>query len=214
MDEGQWEKWGLLAGVVFVVLIVVAALIGGSPPKPSDSVLKIAKFYKDNQDSLKVGSYLSGLATIPLLWWLGSLFGRLRRAEGGAGRVAGIALTGGVVAAGIAGVANGINAYGALHPDQSPSAFLISTIMLGYVSFALAVLVAGTAVVGMRSKILPSWFVWASEALALAWLVAGAAVSSEKDAWNTIGFIVFLVWAVWVVVLSIWLYVKPAGATA
>ena len=139
-----------------MVLVVVGALIGGSPPKPSDSAVKIVKYFKDNQDSLKVGSYLSGLALIPFLWFLGTLFGRLRRAEGGAGRVAGIALTGGVATVAIAMVGNGISAYGALHPDGSVGSFQISTILFGYVGFAIAVLVGATSVVVLRSKLLPS----------------------------------------------------------
>jgi len=213
MDDAKWERWGALAGVVFIALIVIAALIGGSPPKPADPPNEILKYFKDNQDALRVGSYLLGLAVVPFLWFLGTLFGRLRRAEGGNGRVAGIALTGGVVAIAIATVAGGLGAYAALHPEGSVGIFQISTILFGYVSFAAAIFVAGVSVVAMRTGLLPKWLVWGGEVLALAWLVAGAGVSTEKDAINVVGFIVFLAWAVWIVAVSITLY-RTEAATA
>jgi hypothetical protein len=214
MDEAKWEQWGALAGIVFVVLTVVASLIGGSPPKPSDSAAKIVKYFKDNQDALKIGSYLSGVSLIPFLWFLGTLFGRLRRAEGGTGRVSGIALTGGVATLAIATVANGINAYSALHPEGSQGSFQITRILFGNVEFGLVVLVAATSVVVLRSKLFASWFGWAGGALAVASLVGAAVVSTESDAISTVGFIVFLVWAVWIVVLSVLLYRAPVTATS
>ena len=214
MDEAKWERWGALAGVVFVVLAVIGGFIGGSPPKTSDSAEKIAKYFQDNQGNLKVGAYLTGLALVPLLWFLGTLFGRLRRAEGGAGRVSGIALTGGIAAAAIAMVGNGLVAYSALHPEASAGSYKISSVLLGYAAFAIAVLVAATSIVVLRTGLLPSWFGWAGEALAIAWLIGAASVSTESTAIFTIGFVVFLLWAVWLVVLSVLLYRTQQTATS
>jgi hypothetical protein len=212
MDESKWERWGALGGVLFVVLVVVAAVIGGSPPKPSDTAQTIENYFKDNQDALRIGSYLNGLAMIPLLWFLATLFGRLRRAEGGTGRVSGIALTGGVAAVAIAMIANGFSAFAALHPVGSTGTFLASTILFGYAGFAIAVFVAATSIVVLRTKLLPQWFGAIGAALAVFWLVAAACVSTESDTINTVGLVAFLAWGVWLVILSVMLYRAPSPA--
>jgi len=209
MNEVKLERMGALAGVVFVGLVVTGALIGGSPPTPSDSSDVIVSYFRDNQDNLRVGSYLSGLALVPFLVFLGTVFGRLRRAEGGSGRVSGIALTGGVATVAVAMIANSAGAYAALHPAASPAFFRLSTIMFGYVGFGIAVFVAATSMVVLRHAYLEAWFGWVGAVLSVAWLAGAAAVSSANDTVNAIGFVTFLVWAVWIVALSILLYNEP-----
>ena len=212
MDEAKFAKWGLLGGVVFVVLTVVGALIAGTPPKLSDSPAKIVNFFKDNQDALRIGSYLAGLGGVFFLWFLGSLFGRLRRAEGGSGRLSGVALTGGVIALAVVFVASGINGYGALHPTAADGFFRLSTLLFGYAAFALAVFTAGVSVVLWSQKVLPKWMGYAGEGIAVLWLVGAASVSTENNTIGVIGFIAFLAWAVWVLLLSVLLYRTPEAA--
>lgn len=209
MDEDKFARWGLLAGVGFVVLGVVASFIAGSPPKLTDKDADIAKFFKDNQDALRIGAYLGGLAGVLFLWFLGSLFGRLRRAEGGSGRLSGVALTGGVVALTVVFVCNGIGAYSALHPESAPFGYRFSAVTIGYAGFALAVFTAAVSVVLWSKDVLPKWFAYAGEAIALAWFVGAASVATENDTIFTIGFIVFVAWAIWLAALSVLLYRTP-----
>jgi hypothetical protein len=212
MDEEKFAKWGLLGGAVFAVLIVVGGLIAGTPPKLDDPDQKIFKFFVDNKDAIRIGAYLSGVAGVVFLWFLGSLFGRLRRAEGGNGRLSGVALTGGVVAIAISSVGAAVYGYAALHSEAAVSNFRLSTLLYGYVAFPAAVFTAGVAVVLWSQKVLPKWMGYAGEALALAWLVAGGAVATENNTVATIGFIVFLAWAIWVLLLSVMLYRTPETA--
>jgi hypothetical protein len=187
----------------------VASLIGGSPPMTSDSDKEITEYFTDNQDALRIGSYLGGLAGVLFLWFLGSLFGRLRRAEGGSGRLSGVALTGGVVIVAGAFIANALGAYSALHIESAPGFFRLSAIVFGFVSFAAAVFTSGVAIVLWSQNVLPKWVGYAGEVIALGWLVAAGAVTTENDTVAIIGVIVLLAWAVWLVALSVLLYRTP-----
>jgi len=206
MGEAKFEKWGALAGVVFVVLAVVGALIAGTPPKVSDPDLKIVKYTKDNQDALRIGAYLAGLGIVFFMFFLGVVWTRLRRAEGGSGRLAGTAAMAGVVAITIAAVGSGIAAYGALHPAESAGTYRLSAVVFGILSFAALVFVEATSIVIMRTKFLPAWLGWIGTLVAVLWLVGGAAVSTENDTIFVIAFVAFLAWALWLIVVSVMLF--------
>jgi hypothetical protein len=47
MNDVKWERYGALAGLVFVVLVVIAAFIAGTPPQPTDAPRKIHEFYRE-----------------------------------------------------------------------------------------------------------------------------------------------------------------------
>jgi hypothetical protein len=206
MNDAKFEKWGALAGLVFVVLAVIGAFIAGSPPKVSDSNSKIVEFVRDNKDALKIGAYLAGLGIVFFLFFLGVVWTRLNRAEGGSGRLAGTSAMAGVATVAIAAVGFGINAYGALHPEESPTTYRLATVVFGVLSFAALVFVEAAAIVILRTKFLPAWLGWAGMLSALLWLVGGAAVATERDAIFVIGFVAFVVWAVWVAVFSVMLF--------
>ena len=166
MDEKKFARWGLLGGAVFAILIVAAGFLAGKPPDLADPDRKILLFFVDNKDTIRIGSYLFGLAGVAFLWFLGSLFGRLRRAEGDAGRLSGVALTGGVVAIAINSVAAAVYGYGALHPESAAGNFRFASMLYGYLAFAAAVFTVGVAVVLWTKSVLPKWMGYVGEALA------------------------------------------------
>ncbi len=211
MDEAKFARGGLLAGAGFAVVSVVAALIAGAPPEITDDK-GIIKYFAENQDALKIGSYLNGIAAVLFLWFLGSLYSRLRGAEGGTGRLSRVAVTGAVVAVAVSAIANAIMAYHAIHPslDQAPAGYKLASVLLGYTAFAAAVFTSATAVALWSTNTLPKWFAYAGEAIAVLWLAAGAAVSSERDIVFVVGFVAFIAWVIWVALLSVMLYRKEA----
>ena len=218
MEDSSWERYGLAAGIVFVVLVVIAALIGGSPPKPSDSVAKVFSFFRDNQDALKVGSYLNGLAAVAFLWFLGSLWAQMRRAEGTASRVSVVALIGGIGALGMAFVANSVSAYLALYVGTlgatTKSLYLLAVVFLAFSSFFVAVFTSATSVTILRYGFVERWMGWAGEVIAALWLIAGFGVADDNTTIFTVGFVAFLLWAIWLLVLSVLLLTRESAAAA
>ena len=211
IDEAKFSRYGLLAGAAFTVVVIVSSFIAGSSPTNSDSDREIFKFLVDEQDSLKIGAYLGGIGLVLFLWFLGSLYGRMRPTEGGAGRLSRVALIGGVVGVTLATVANAIASSAALRPN--PGVFRISTQFYGYTSFALAVFTAALSLLIWNNGLLPKWVGYVGEAIAIGWFVAGAVVATEKEAIATIGMIVFAVWGIWVAVVSVMLYREADTAT-
>lgn len=218
-DDSTWERYGLAAGILFVVLVVIAALIGGAPPKPTDSAAKVASYFRDNQDALKVGSYLNGLAAVAFLLFLGSLWTRLRRVEGPVGRLSVVALSGGIAALGLAVIADAINSYIALYAGElgasgAQAFYVLAVIVLSFAAFALAVFVAATSVMILRRQFVERWLGWIGLAIAGLWLIAGIGVADNDTPIHTVGFVAFLLWAGWLLVLAVLLLTRELPADA
>jgi hypothetical protein len=214
MDDAMVERYGALAGVGFVVFILLAGFVGGIPPIPTDSSQEITRYFRDNQDELQLAAYLNGLALVAFLWFLGTLFGRLRRSEGGTGRLAGIALTGGVVGASLATLGNALLAEATLRPGGAPEAWPQSAVILGYAAFGIAVLTLAASAVIARSGLMAPWVGWLGALVGIGWLVGGLAVATTNDAIGVVGLVAFLAWAAWILVVSLMLLTRSDAAPA
>src|SRR5688500_1691947 len=92
------DRIAALSGIVAVGLVVAYLAVAAQDLYPEDPSSVIATALADNRDSLKTAGYLGLAAAFALLWFIGYLHGHLRRAEGGGGWLASVALAGGVTA--------------------------------------------------------------------------------------------------------------------
>src|SRR5215211_452529 len=86
MRNARWEQIGAAGGIIFVVLqMALQALIqagGGEPPFGAPAPTIVTFFMAKDSQLFALGDYLSTISLIAFLWFLGSLWATLRRAEG------------------------------------------------------------------------------------------------------------------------------------
>jgi hypothetical protein len=219
MDDRNWERWGALGGILFVVLVAITAILPGSPPKTGDSARKIADFINDNGDEIRWAATTGGLAVIALFWWLGSVWRLMRQGEGGSPRLTVTALAGAVFAAVMATIGAvslavipviGTHAF---ERSQIRYFYILSTNIAVATMFGAAVFVGAFSLLIVRRHVLPPIIGWLGLIVALLGIVGGPVVSSTRDAFFYVAFAGFVSFLVWVVIVSILMFVSGHGAS-
>jgi hypothetical protein len=221
MDEAKWERWAAATGFAFFALLVLGfAIVPAAPPKANDSVAKITSYYVDHRKALLIAGYLGGLSLVFGLWFIGSLRSYLRQAEGGVGRLSAVAFGAALVSAAVAifsGVATNALAF-KIAGTQGTAAvvrtlFDLSSMAVGFLWFPAAVWAAATGTVAWRTGAFPKWYAQVSLLGAIVFVVGGTSVYVDNGALATggvYGFIVFIVFALWILVTTI-LLVQRVG---
>jgi hypothetical protein len=83
--------------------------------------------------------------------------------------------------------------------------YTLSSMIIAMASFSIAVLVIATSIAAIRAKVFPVFVGWAGAVLGLLWIVAGLGVSTDNSGIFAIGFVAFLLWMVWILVISFFL---------
>jgi hypothetical protein len=207
-DDMKWERWGALGGILFVVLVIASIPVSGGNAMASDSPTKILKYFHDNQDGIRIAAYLGVLASLPLIWWAGSLWSRLYRAGDRTHRLGLIAVVGLL----IGGAGNlgqtAVNAAVALELSRVGAVeskfFLVLSQTFGAGGLVgLAVLVLATSVAVFRLGAFPKWVGWLGALDGLVFLAASASIATTNDGIGALGFLAFILWAIWLIATSV-----------
>lgn len=218
MDDKKWERWGLLGGIEFVVLILIAVFISGAPPDADADPVEIGEWYLDNDTAIQLAAFLAGLALIAILWWFGSVWRHLRRAEDGEARLSVIALLGLLMSGSLAFVAFALNSATAMRIEEVGAGasvlYASSTVLYALSSVGDVVLIAAVSALAFRTKFLPDWLAWLGAGAALVNLVGSIGSATDAAAIAVIGFIGFLLWLLWIAAVSVVLYQKSGAPAA
>jgi len=205
----RWQRIEPLAGVLFVVLAIVSLFLSAGPDFLADTS-EVAEFYADHSGRIIAAEIIGGLAIFVFFWFVGAVRNRLRVPETPEGGLPALVFGGGIAGGTLVLVANAATMAGAFRADEDgridPAAAAalndFSSIMVGIAApVALAVFVAATGVVSIATGILPRWLGWISLLLALGFLAP------------LISFIFWVPFAVWVLVVSVILYLRPRAET-
>jgi hypothetical protein len=99
MERKGLERFAPLTGILFVVLIVAAVIVGGETPSYDESQQEIVDFWKDDETNQIISSVLAAWGAFMLVWFAGSVRDAIARAEPGPGRLASISFAGAAIAA-------------------------------------------------------------------------------------------------------------------
>jgi hypothetical protein len=203
MDRSR-EWLAPLTGVVFVVLAIISALIGGEPPSADDPVEEIVQHYVDNDGSIMFAAALATLAATVMVFFFGYLRKVLRAAEGEGGMLSLIAFAGAVILAlGVAIDSTISFALAETAEDVEPTS--VQTLQAlwdnDFLPFALGsqVLWFATGLSVVLHGALPKWLGWVA-------IVFGIASVTP------IGFFVFLLGGIWILTVSVMLTMRARAA--
>jgi hypothetical protein len=170
------SRWAPLAGVAFVVLLVLGAVLAGSEPRGGSSAARIVAFYTVHRTTVKASDLLTALAVV-----VGLLFyGYLRDCLSGTGASARLAATafGGAVVFAVGGLTGAGAQYALadiparLAPGAAQALNLLQNDLAGFtVNAGAAVLLIASGSAVLAGRRLPAWTGWLAVVLGLLTLV-------------------------------------------
>jgi hypothetical protein len=211
VDARRWETLAPLTGIAAVLLFIAAFIVHdviGDTPGADAPAADFSRYYQQEDGSIWGGSILISFAVVFFFWFIGSLRAALHAAEGGVGRLAATAHAGGIATAVLIMASVGTQVSAAIlvsdreapiAPDTAVAFWWLGDGMFLAAFYSTAVLLAATAVVALRTGVLPRWFAWISLAAALVLVLP------------------WIGWAAFIFVLPIWIvatsYLLWQGAT-
>jgi MFS family permease len=201
----RYEMWesrvAPLSGVLFALFVLVGFAVDPNadfmPPEP-----EIVAHIQAGPLRVMTAAYLMILASGALTWFSGSGYKALRRLDDDNGRLAALALAGGVFAAALIAVGGAALIAAAerlwiadiIDPGAAAGLVDLSGIAIGNgAPIGLGVGIAAAGVVSMRTGSRHRWVGWGSVLLALGLV-------------SPLGWALLVVGVVWVPVAAIWLY--------
>ena len=201
-------RWGGVAAIVFVVLILITVFSAGSPPAADDSVDKLRSYMVDHRSALLVSNLLA-LFAVPFVLWFAVVLRDAARGDRmanalGTASLAGLLITAPMAMAGGAIQASAVYVDGAadkFSDDTIRIVFEAQTLLFGATSAGLVVFLLANALLIRRTTVLPPYVMWLALLGVVGNLVAMVSVVSAGAA--MLGFFGVLSFSLFLLVAGI-----------
>jgi hypothetical protein len=230
MKDTTWERLGAATGIVSVLLFVGAFAVAPESPEIGTATdQEIRSYFVDHSMDLRLSVVLVAASSLFLLWFLGSLRARLVAAEGAPGRLAPIAFGAGLltvatylVTAGQLVEGVGSSAKMATYDAATLRSILITSELawgaVGVGTLTRAALLGAASLVALRFGGLPKWLGWVGALFAAGSFVGIftllGANPTEDGPLDTVWFLSWLAFNLWVLLASIVLVARPPAPRA
>ena len=178
-------RWAGLAGILFVVLIIISIVLTGSMPAADDPAEKIRTFFVDHRGGLLAANFLGLLAT-PFVIWFGVMLREIVRGDRIARAQGTVSLAGLLVTAPMAMVGGALEvaavyvdgAAAKTNPDTLRLLFDAQGLVFAATAAGILAFVSGAGLAIRRTGALPAY---------TAWLAALAVVGNVVALFSTLG---------------------------
>jgi hypothetical protein len=208
-------RWAALGGVAYVVLFVIGViLIYGNSPDSGSAPAKIVAWYSksSHRDKMSIGWVVAALGVFFFLWFLSALRQVVRRLEADDGFLTGLTTIGGVIYGAMAFASLGLQVgirtmsddtyHHTVYPGLIHAADDASWMIHAGGAAGISAMIIAASLAGLRAGAVPKWAGWLGIVVGILGL----------------GLIAFLPWfvvALWILVVSIGMFIRggrPAAA--
>ena len=209
----QWWRIGGAAGIAWAVLFIIGAFVlQGEPPAVDDPPAEIREYFVDDAEMYLAGDFLLGIGFAIFLFTFVVIFSSLLGRAEGEPRIRSRLFYGGgiltVTLGAVAGIFWGALALGAAE-NASDETLVVLMDLDEYAftlpSLGLAVMLLGAGLAILRTRVVWFWLGWLALAGTVLHIIEAAwTIDGDSEGFlGIVGFIGFIVSALWVIISSV-----------
>ena len=204
MTSRSLERLAAGGGIIGALLVIIYVFMPPHDPSYPYTSQAIATLAGDREAYL-FKNLLGTLSFFFFLFFLGSLYSTLRRAEGGSGWLSILALGGGFVFTAVHSIESVVSYALGWHVALAGNIAVVTALedienlVAYYYAVPLAVMLVATSIVAYQTRVLPRWIAWVGFVAGAAWLVGAVGVLDPQNGPLTLigfggGLLLFFLW--------------------